>query len=172
MQKEDIFETGLTETLKYIKKLELEFQNAAHDTVKDFTTKGLEIINEKANMLVQPHEDVSGEEALNNIGNVLSLGKEVSTARIENNNERAAFIEFGTGMVGMNQPHPTPNVVNWEYYKESIYKKEYEGKLGWWYGSKFREGIPSMPFMYMGSIEIEKQIKEWFGKNLDRRVKQ
>lgn len=72
----------------------------------------------------------------------------------------AAFVEFGTGVVGSRNPHPEPAILGWSYDVNG------HGDLGWWYPSgegdtnptryqladgsfiAWTKGMPSRPFMY------------------------
>lgn len=73
----------------------------------------------------------------------------------------AMFVEFGTGVVGEDNPHPNPSMSNW------IYDINEHGESGWWYQSRendpnptkyitksgqwlaWTKGMPSRPFMYL-----------------------
>lgn len=58
----------------------------------------------------------------------------------------AIYIEFGTGIVGKNNPHPAPK--GWKYDVNE------HGELGWWYFNDrdfqwhWTKGMESRPFMY------------------------
>lgn len=77
----------------------------------------------------------------------------------------AAYVEFGTGVVGSRSPHPDPQ--GWQYDVNA------HGDEGWVYydddSGKFRwtKGFKSRPFMYNTAREIEKNCakiaKEVFG---------
>jgi hypothetical protein len=58
----------------------------------------------------------------------------------------APFVEFGTGIVGSQNPHPDTSLVNWKYDIND------HGDAGWSYykdGQWHRtKGMPSRPFMY------------------------
>lgn len=43
-------------------------------------------------------------------------------AIIKNNAKKAVYVEFGTGIVGQEQPHPNSSNTNYEYNRESKYK--------------------------------------------------
>lgn len=63
----------------------------------------------------------------------------------------ADFVEFGTGTVGSNSPHPAPMENSWEYNIERTPKAHENG--GWWYyddnGKRhWTKGQPSRPFIY------------------------
>lgn len=74
---------------------------------------------------------------------------------------QAVYLEYGTGFVGANSPHPTPHRAGWAYASG---EKSSQGK-GWWYrggidpsvdpdviwygGSyAYTKGRPSRPFLY------------------------
>lgn len=65
----------------------------------------------------------------------------------------AVYVEFGTGIVGKSQPHPSPD--DWRYDINE------HGESGWWYFNDYTghpqwtKGIPSRPFMYNTARELE-----------------
>lgn len=65
----------------------------------------------------------------------------------------AVYVEFGTGIVGKSQPHPSPD--NWRYDINN------HGDSGWWYFNdntgrmQWTKGMPSRPFMYNTARELE-----------------
>jgi hypothetical protein len=65
----------------------------------------------------------------------------------------AVYVEFGTGIVGKNQPHPSPD--DWRYDINE------HGESGWWYFNDYTghpqwtKGMPSRPFMYNTARELE-----------------
>ena len=69
------------------------------------------------------------------------------SATISANADHAAYVEFGTGVVGENAPAPHAPIHGWEYDVNS------HGEKGWWYvgddGKRhWTKGMPSRPFMY------------------------
>lgn len=69
------------------------------------------------------------------------VGFVVSTAT------HSIFCEFGTGIVGAENPHPEVAIAGWRYDVNN------HGELGWWYIGKdgqahWTKGMPSRPFMY------------------------
>ena len=78
----------------------------------------------------------------------------------------AAYVEFGTGVVGSRSAHPNPQ--GWQYDVNG------HGDKGWVYydddGGKFRwtKGFKSRPFMYNTARQLEKECekiaKEVFGR--------
>lgn len=88
----------------------------------------------------------------------------------------ACMVEFGTGWLGKNKPYPypLPEGVSWDYNtgktirynaKKGTYYWFYPGKDGLWH---YTEGMPARPFMYLTSLELQKEVvkiaKEVFGK--------
>jgi hypothetical protein len=65
----------------------------------------------------------------------------------------AVYVEFGTGIVGKSQPHPSPD--DWRYDINE------HGESGWWYFNDYTghpqwtKGMPSRPFMYNTARELE-----------------
>ena len=65
----------------------------------------------------------------------------------------AVYVEFGTGIVGKGQPHPSPD--GWQYDIND------HGESGWWYFNdntghmQWTKGMPSRPFMYNTARKLE-----------------
>ena len=73
----------------------------------------------------------------------------------------AAFVEFGTGQLGMEggYPYPFPEGVDWEYNTGKTIFEISPGQYGWFYPGDdgkwyFTQGMPSRPFMYETSLEL------------------
>lgn len=89
--------------------------------------------------------------------------------------DHAAFVEFGTGQMGMDKsyPYPLPEGVSWDYATgKTIRKNATTGRYYWFYPGKdgkwhYTEGMPSRPFMYQTSMELMQEVvkvaKEVFG---------
>ena len=85
----------------------------------------------------------------------------------------AAFVEFGTGIIGQESPYPyeLPEGVSWQYASGKTIRQLADGRYGWFYpkGGQwyFTEGMPSRPFMYQTSMELMQEVvevaKEVFG---------
>ena len=69
----------------------------------------------------------------------------------------AAYVEFGTGVVGSQSPHPNPQ--GWQYDANShgesgwVYYDDYSGNFRW------TKGFKSRPFMYNTARELEKECR-------------
>lgn len=80
--------------------------------------------------------------------------------------EYAPFVEFGTGIIGSQSPHPDTSLVNWKYDVNE------HGEAGWFYFNErdgqwhWTKGMQSRPFMYeTGQVLreiIQKVAKEVF----------
>lgn len=80
--------------------------------------------------------------------------------------DHAAFVEFGTGIVGQQNPHKNGEylaLASWGYATGSKIFTTQDGKVGWIYptddgGFRFTEGMGSRPFMYETALELEAQM--------------
>lgn len=80
--------------------------------------------------------------------------------------QHATFVCFGTGQRGKDSPYPypLPDGVSWDYNtgktirynaKKGTYYWFYPGKDGLWH---YTEGMPARPFMYLTSLELQKEV--------------
>ena len=74
----------------------------------------------------------------------------------------AAFVEFGTGVVGQANPHRNGEYLSkaaWAYATGPKIFTTKDGKVGWIYptddgGFRFTEGMKSRPFMFETAVEL------------------
>lgn len=77
----------------------------------------------------------------------------------------AVYVEYGTGIIGKNNPHPTEP---WAYdVSQHGYRGwNFKARDGEWYRTR---GQPSRPFMYYTSVELERicgrVAREVFGRD-------
>lgn len=87
------------------------------------------------------------------------VNRQEGKAIIRVNKDYAIFVEFGTGIVGMNAPkHPNPQLMASAGYEVGGRRDHYvtleDGRIGWWYFNEelgkycFTAGMASRPFMY------------------------
>lgn len=79
----------------------------------------------------------------------------------------AKYVEFGTGLIGSQNPHPDTSLANWKYDINN------HGEAGWFYFNStdgkwhWTKGMPSRPFMFETGQELHKLVtkiaKEVFG---------
>lgn len=80
--------------------------------------------------------------------------------------DHAAFVEFGFGLRGEQNPHPDPSISSWKYDIHG------HGSAGWWYNKDgewhWSGGQPSKPFMFETGRDLRNLVpkiaKEVFGK--------
>lgn len=82
----------------------------------------------------------------------------------------AVYVEMGTGIVGAR--HPYPGKLPAVYAQGKTIRQIADGRYGWFYKDDnenwwFTEGMPSRPFMYLTSLELQTKVveiaKEIFG---------
>ena len=80
--------------------------------------------------------------------------------------EHAAFVEYGTGQRGEENPYPYdfPEGVQWDYNSGSTIIEFSPGEYGWFYPRDgkwyFTQGMPSRPFMYETAITLSQRVKK------------
>ena len=82
--------------------------------------------------------------------------------------DHAAFVEFGTGVVGQNNPHKNGEYLSkaaWQYATGPKIFTTQDGRVGWIYptddgGFRFTEGMPSRPFMYETALELQSKCEQ------------
>jgi hypothetical protein len=89
--------------------------------------------------------------------------------------DHAAFVEFGTGVVGQAMPHPNGECLSkasWSYASGAHIFTTKDGVPGWYYptddgGYRFTSGQESRPFMYETALVLQMTFpsiaKEVFG---------
>ena len=135
-----------------IKKFKKEFLGKCNQLVKALTDEGAEI----ARIKVVELDAVYTGELKNSIEGYYSPTTHVGI--IKAGTYYAAYVEFGTGVVGSQSPHPNPQ--GWQYDVNQ------HGDKGWVYyddeNGQFRwtKGFKSRPFMYNTARELEKKCLE------------
>ena len=73
----------------------------------------------------------------------------------------AAYVEFGTGQLGLEggYPYPFPEGVDWQYNTGKTIFEISPGQYGWFYQDDngdwyFTQGMPSRPFFMETSLEL------------------
>ena len=146
--------------IKEIKQYEQEFLRKCNLLVKELTDYGVEV----AKIQVASLGAIDTGELMNSIDGYYSPTYNVGI--IKAGAKYATAVEFGTGVVGSQSPHPNPQ--DWQYDINQ------HGDEGWVYyddgSGKFRwtKGFKSRPFMYNTARQLERECKkiaeEVFGK--------
>ena len=145
--------------IKELKTYKKQFLDRCNQLVEALTDYGVEV----AKVQVSQLDAYYTGELMNSIEGYFSPTTQVGI--IKAGAYYAAYVEFGTGVVGSRSPHPDPQ--GWQYDVNA------HGDEGWVYydddSGKFRwtKGFKSRPFMYNTAREIEKNCakiaKEVFG---------
>ena len=137
--------------IKEIEKYEREFKKNIDLMLERLVESGVEIAR---NEVISLGAFDSGKLA-GSISSVMYV--ENNRGLIITNCDYAAFVEFGTGVVGSNSPHPT---MPWDYDVNShgeagwVYYDEEQGRFRW------TKGMPSRPFMYNTAKGLETKVVE------------
>lgn len=138
--------------IKEIKQYEQEFLRKCNLLVEKLTEYGAEV----AKIQVASLGAFDTGELQNSIGGYYSPSTNVGI--IEAGAYYAVYVEFGTGVVGSQSPHPKPQ--GWQYDVNQ------HGDEGWVYyddgSGKFRwtKGFKSRPFMYNTARQLEKECRK------------
>ena len=142
-------ETDIDRAISEIEEFKKEFIRKCNELVAVLTEEGAEI----AKLKVVELDAVYTGELMNSIDGYYSPTYNVGI--IKAGAYYAAYVEFGTGVVGSRSPHPNPD--GWQYDVNS------HGDEGWVYyddeSGKFRwtKGFKSRPFMYNTARQLEKE---------------
>ena len=129
-----------------------EYEKKVHQNIKDFLKKLLEDGVEIAKATVVELDALESLELYNSLK--YTLYKEGEHGIIFTDSSHACFVEFGTGVVGAADPHPT---MPWGYDSAG------HGADGWYYFDekqgriRYTQGMPSRPFMYSTAAELERR---------------
>lgn len=138
-------ESSIDAAIQEIRAYRDKVQKAAEEIVHKLTEQGVSLAKLNASYMdiYDSGELVRGIESryVGGFGAEYGKGYVISTAA------HSIFCEFGTGVVGANNPHPEIAVAGWRYDSNQ------HGELGWWYIGKdgqahWTKGMPSRPYMY------------------------
>lgn len=132
-------EASIDDAIREIRAYRDKVQKAADEIVYKLTEQGVSLAQLNASYM----DIYDSGELVKGIESQYSGGKGfvVSTAT------HSIFCEFGTGVVGANNPHPEIAIAGWSYDVNQ------HGELGWWYIGRdgqahWTKGMPSRPYMY------------------------
>lgn len=152
-------EKDINRAIGEVRKYRKEFLEKCNRLVQALTDEGAEI----ARLKVVELDAIYTGELMNSIEGYYSPTTGVGIIRA--GAYYAAYVEFGTGVVGSQSAHPNPQ--GWQYDVNGhgdegwVYYDEESGKFRW------TKGFRSRPFMYNTARELEKVCvkiaKEVFG---------
>ena len=155
--------------IRDLKRYRKKVETNAKLLVQRLTDEGAEIARVK---IVSLGAYYSGE-LLSGVDGYYSPSLNVGFVRVTS--DHVAFVEFGTGVVGQNNPHKNGEYLSkaaWQYASGAKIFTTKSGKVGWIYptddgGYRFTEGMASRPFMYETALELQRKFqqiaKEVFG---------
>lgn len=153
-------ENDIDRAIREVKQFKAEFLEKCNRLVEALTDYGVEV----AKLEVAQLDAVYTGELMNSIEGYYSPTYNVGI--IKAGAYYAAYVEFGTGVVGSQSPHPNPD--GWQYDINN------HGDSGWVYynedvgGFRWTKGFKSRPFMYNTARELEKSCariaREVFGR--------
>ncbi len=139
---------SIDEAIKQLGEYKKSFNKKVEGLIEALVDKGIEI----AKMQIRELNASYTGELEGSITGYFSPSLGVGI--IKTNCPYAIYVEFGTGIVGANNPHPAPE--GWKYDinehgdKGWVYFNERDGKWHW------TKGIKSRPFMYNTAKELTK----------------
>lgn len=133
---------------KFVQEYQKALEKGNADGIKKLTEIGQELIKVNSPRI--------SDERLEN-----SIKTEITPelGRIYTNDVVIIFNEFGTGITGLNNPHPEASIKGWRYDVNE------HGEKGWWYLGDDNEwhwtkGLPARKMFFNTKKELEQIAKE------------
>ena len=137
--------------IKEVEQFKREFLEKCNRLIEALTETGVEV----AKIEVAQLDAVYTGELMNSIEGYYSPTYNVGI--IKAGAYYAAYVEFGTGVVGKGSPHPAPQ--GWQYDTNNhgdsgwVYYDDYSGNFRW------TKGFKSRPFMHNTARQLERECK-------------
>lgn len=152
---------SLENGVKELKNYRLRVQEKTSLLVQKLTDYGAEIVGIK---IVNMGAYYSGE-LLQGVSGYYSPTLNAGFVKVAS--DHVAFVEFGTGVVGQNNPHRNGEYLSkaaWSYASGAKIFTTKDGRVGWIYptddgGFRFTEGMESRPFMYETALELHRDLE-------------
>lgn len=155
-------ENSIKNAVKELRKYKKRIETKTRLLVQRLTDYGAEIVRVK---IVNMGAYYSGE-LLSGVDGYYSPSLNVGFVRVTS--DHVAFVEFGTGVKGQNNPHKNGEYLSkaaWQYASGAKIFTTQDGRVGWIYptddgGFRFTEGMESRPFMYETALELQGKFDE------------
>ena len=152
---------GIKNAIKELRKYKKHIETKTRLLVKKLTDEGAEIARVK---IVNMGAYYSGD-LLSGVEGYYSPTLNAGFVRVTS--DHVAFVEFGTGVVGQNNPHKNGEYLSkaaWQYASGAKIFTTQDGRVGWIYptddgGFRFTEGMESRPFMYETALELQSKFE-------------
>lgn len=145
-------QSSVRKAIKEVQRYKDEFNRKLEEFVRRLAQEG--VVVAKMQIMAMPAVDTG--ELLGSIdlkvGDVLTNGYEYI---VYTGCEYAKYVEFGTGIVGENNPHPNPDGWQYDINRHGDNGWFYIGRDGEWHWTK---GMPARPFMYNTVIDLYSKI--------------
>lgn len=157
---------SINAAIKELEAYKAKLGKAAEEITHTLTRTGAELARQNASYMgfYDDGELVKGikEEYVGGFGVEYAKGYVLSTA------PHSAFCEFGTGVVGADNPHPNITIPGWRYDENQ------HGEKGWWYMGDdgewhWTKGMPSRPYMYETAHKL-REVAEYAAAETAKRV--
>lgn len=169
----DIFGGGFDKITKISNEIQQAMERAFKLTCRQLLTRGVELASKNARELVlgdgvynQEFEDAVNQ----NKSRKITLTKSTFEGVIYNPTEDSAYAEFGTGLVGMADPHMLSTPSGWEY----AMNPDRSYGMGWIYnrGGEFYHtyGLPSSQYLYTTGQQLQEEFDKLYKENLDKEL--
>ena len=153
---------GIENAIKELETYKKRIQEKTSLLVQKLTDYGAEIVRIK---IVNMGAYYSGE-LLSGVSGYYSPILNAGFVKVTS--DHVAFVEFGTGVVGQNNPHKNGEYLSkaaWNYASGAKIFTTQDGRVGWIYptddgGFRFTEGMESRPFMYETSLELQRDLQK------------
>ena len=150
---------GVMDAINEVRQYQKDVESKVRLLLQRLTDFGAEIARIK---IVGMGAYYSGE-LLSGVDGYYSPTLNVGFVRVTS--DHVAFVEFGTGVKGQNNPHKNGEYLSlaaWQYAVGPKIFTTKDGRVGWIYptddgGFRFTEGMKSRPFMYETALEIQRQ---------------
>ena len=158
-----VFKTDLS--VKGIEQLKKDLLNYKNNTLQNKVNLLAQRLAEKGVAIAKSNittlDAIFTGELLNSI-QVRKGGSVKGTAifYVVADSRHAAYVEFGTGQLGLEggYPYPFPEGVDWQYNTGKTIFEVAEGQYGWFYQrdgqTYFTQGMPARPFMYETAMDL------------------
>lgn len=139
--------SDIDRAIREVRQYQKELETKTGRLIQRLTSEGAEI----AKTQIRQMDAAYTGELLQSVGGIFHPESRVGIIRA--GAWYAAFVEFGTGVVGASAPHPNPE--GWAYDKAG------HGDAGWWYFNDkdqrwhWTSGMESRPFLFNTARELE-----------------
>lgn len=155
-------DNGIKKAIRDLQKYKKRIETKTRLLVQKLTDEGANIARVK---IVNMGAYATGE-LLSGVDGYFSPSLNAGFVRVTS--DHVAFVEFGTGVVGQNNPHKNGGYLSkaaWQYASGTKIFTTQDGRVGWIYptddgGFRFTEGMESRPFMYETALELQSKCEQ------------